>query len=128
MCCRTARWWPMPIRARNRLRIQPSAPRTTAAVTAAALPGTISLNVPHVYQQQNEWCWAACTQMIAAFLGNANVKQCDLANFLQDRTDCCRFPASDVCNQPCPLQDIVPVYQHMGIHALFDTHAATPAV
>jgi hypothetical protein len=95
---------------------------------AEALAGAIALDVPHFYQKENEWCWAACTQMIAAFLHKPDVQQCELANFLQGRNDCCQSPDSEACNQPCPLQNIVPVYNHLGIQATFDTHAETPAV
>jgi hypothetical protein len=60
--------------------------------------------------------------MVAAFLGSATVKQCELANFLHQQTDCCQNPGSDRCNQPAPLQSIVPIYAHVKVHAIGDAH------
>ena len=51
------------------------------AVAAAPLP-TPMLPVPFFAQEQTQWCWAACSQMVAAFMKKPPVKQCELANFL----------------------------------------------
>src|SRR5262245_49470320 len=122
----------MPLRMTKRIPIRPAKPRpgvkALAAPIAAAPAAPVMLDVPYVQQEQNEWCWAACTQMVAAFLGQADVKQCELANFLHQQTDCCQNPNSDRCNQPAPLESIVPVYKHLGIHAIGEAHAETPAV
>lgn len=114
----------MPIRAKTRVPIRPAPPppKAKAAVPGAA-PASISLNVPFIKQEQNQWCWAACTQMIAEFLGKTGVKQCELANFLHGQTDCCQHPGSERCNQPCPYQRVVAVYKKVGIKAKFDNHA-----
>lgn len=116
----------MPIRAKTRVPIAPAKAsakaRATMPAETAAGSGSIMLNVPYVHQEQNEWCWAACTQMIAAFKGNTDVKQCELANFLHGQTDCCAHPDSVQCNQPCPFERIVPVYKHVGIQATYDKH------
>jgi hypothetical protein len=49
---------------------------------------TNALPVPIYGQEQTNWCWAASTQMIAAYNG-IKIKQCDLANAHTGRTDCC---------------------------------------
>jgi Papain-like cysteine protease AvrRpt2 len=53
-------------------------------------------------QQQSNWCWAATTQMAAAYSGVA-ISQCAEANVNSGRTDCCTnaASASDTakCNQ-----------------------------
>jgi hypothetical protein len=115
----------MPIRAQTLVPIH-APPAVFAAPDVT--DGQILLDVPQVFQEQNEWCWAACTQMIAAFLGNSGVKQCELANFLHDQTDCCQNPGSDACNQPCPFEDVLPVYDHIGISGVMDNHAETVQV
>jgi hypothetical protein len=90
--------------------------RTTARTTAAVVVGGPPvLAVPFVRQTQNQWCWAACSQMVAAYLGNPNVKQCELANFLHEQTNCCVKPSSSKCNQPSPVEGINQVYRHLNI-------------
>src|SRR5262245_36707139 len=114
----------MPLRASTRVPIRVAKPRARAA----AATGAVMLNVPYVRQEQNEWCWAACTQMVAAYMGKGNIKQCELANFLHGQSDCCQHPGSVNCNQPCPLEDIVPVYAHVGISGIGDGHPESLAV
>src|SRR5262245_2582011 len=58
------------------------------------------LGVPYVSQTQNQWCWAAVAEMVARFLGNTTVSQCQLANVLHNQTNCCTSPGSTKCNQP----------------------------
>jgi hypothetical protein len=107
----------MPLRVTKGIAIQPPAKRAEAAFAA------IMLDVPYVTQLESEWCWAACTQMVAAFLGNSNVQQCELANFLHGQADCCDNPDSDRCNQPCPYEGIGQVYQHLRINCISQTWA-----
>jgi hypothetical protein len=85
---------------------------------AAAAPASVSLPVPYVKQEQTEWCWAACTQMVSRWLGVADVPQCELANFLHGQTNCCVKPSSDTCNQPAPLNGVMPVYRHVGVKGI----------
>jgi hypothetical protein len=54
--------------------------------------------------------------MIARFLGMAEPKQCELANFLSGRTDCCTTPGSAQCNRPAQTADVVKVFNHLGIN------------
>ena len=94
----------------------PTNPAGPIPMAAPAAPtGPILLGVPLFLQQQSEWCWAACTAMIAAFFNKPTVKQCELANFLQQQTTCCDNPGSSACNQPCQNQNIMRVYGHIGI-------------
>ena len=57
------------------------------------------LPVPQIYQQQSNWCWAACTEMLCRFFGITNWNQCHFAQVLFG-ADCCGAPSSAVCNQP----------------------------
>lgn len=52
-----------------------------------------------VAQQQSNWCWAATTQMVAAY-SQVSVAQCQAANTATGRTDCCTnsTSASGACN------------------------------
>lgn len=39
-------------------------------------------------QETENWCWAACGQMLMEYLGR-NISQCEQANNRYDRTECC---------------------------------------
>jgi hypothetical protein len=73
-------------------------------------------SLPQVQQRVEEWCWAACVQMVLNRLG-VNVTQCDIVNRVFDQTVCCATPDAEVCNQPVGPEDIVPVYQKCGHQA-----------
>jgi hypothetical protein len=90
---------------------------TREASTREASP---VLDVKLIAQEQTQWCWAACTQMVVKFLLNKDVKQCELANFLHEQTKCCSSPSSSGCNQPCPFEKIIPVFNKAGINGIFE--------
>ncbi|MFH1038462.1 MAG: C39 family peptidase [PVC group bacterium] len=46
------------------------------------------LSVPVLYQQQEQWCWAASCQMILSYYGYSST-QCDMANWCFYQTSCC---------------------------------------
>jgi hypothetical protein len=58
------------------------------AALAPAVNSTSSLHVPFIPQRADEWCWAACTEMVSKYYHDKiNSKapvllQCDLANIL----------------------------------------------
>jgi len=58
------------------------------------------------FQETNNWCWAATTQMLASHFSIA-VNQCDLANHRFGKTNCCNpetpgttCPKTNDCNSP----------------------------
>ncbi len=111
----------MPLRVAAGIAI--TVPRKRGAASLAAEPAVGALpmlDVPYFQQEQSEWCWAACTEMVATYLGIANVRQCELANFLHGQTNCCQEPGSDACNQPCPYEGIGPVYGHLNVNCISD--------
>lgn len=55
-----------------------------------------TLNVTLYPQLTNMWCWAASGEMAMSFLGHG-VSQCDQANFLFNRNDCCISPTPGAC-------------------------------
>jgi Papain-like cysteine protease AvrRpt2 len=67
--------------------------RTFAAPGAATL-----LPVPYLLQTQNNWCWAACCEMVFKYYGGPLLQQCDLAS-RQFHTNCCATPSSPVCDK-----------------------------
>lgn len=119
----------MPIRVAKRIPIKRVPPKADVRTAALAVgPASVILDVPYMHQEQNEWCWAACSQMVASYFGNSAVKQCELANFLHDQTTCCQNPGSTHCNQPSPYEGIGQVYEHLGINCISEPNAETPQV
>jgi hypothetical protein len=72
--------------------------------------GGAALNVPEIKQEQTQWCWAACAQMVLRFYGNGAVRQCEFANWLFGQSGCCQAPGTSLCNRPCQVTDVVRVY------------------
>lgn len=48
-------------------------------------------------QETNVWCWAASGQMVMNYLGATAVSQCQEANALFNRTDCCNANRPAAC-------------------------------
>lgn len=68
-------------------------------------------------QMASNWCWAASAQMVLRFMGFTSVKQCDIANIMGNRRDCCQplgpVPESGpiVYNHACDAADVTRVYK-----------------
>lgn len=77
--------------------------------------------LPQVWQRAEEWCWAACVQMVLNRIG-INVQQCDVVNKVFNQTVCCDTPDAGVCNQPVGPGDIVTIYQKCGRQAQLISH------
>jgi len=71
----------------------------------------VGLPVPQIYQEQTQWCWAACAIMVARYYGDMNNQQCDLASWLFSQPNCCSDPSSSLCNGPCRWEYICDVYE-----------------
>jgi hypothetical protein len=61
------------------------------------------LQVPMIEQDEKNWCWAACIQMIMAFF-NHNLGQCGVAGLLFENRDCCANRSS--CDVGCDPEDV----------------------
>lgn len=82
-----------------------------------------TLAVPLFPQQQNNWCWAASTEMIAQTLGVA-IDQCDEANVRFGRTDCCTDAAAAADVKRCNKGGW-PDFPHYGMSATVKKSALT---
>jgi hypothetical protein len=80
--------------------------RAAEAPAAATL-----LSVPYRHQEQTNWCWAGCCEMVFLYYNINNVRQCDMASF-QFGADCCAAPSSSICNQGNWPENI---YPHWGV-------------
>ena len=77
------------------------------------------INVPQIKQEQSNWCWAACTEMVLRYYEDSAVRQCEFANKLFNRTECCLEPSSPDCNRPCEMRDISSLYSSKNISSEF---------
>jgi ABC-type bacteriocin/lantibiotic exporter with double-glycine peptidase domain len=73
--------------------------RLTISISAGPPPGGSSklLGVPYLRQEQTNWCWAACCEMVFSYY-KVTARQCEMATYQFGR-DCCRTPSTKVCNQ-----------------------------
>ncbi|MDQ3958058.1 MAG: C39 family peptidase [Actinomycetota bacterium] len=62
-------------------------------------------------QLLDNWCWAACIQMVTTYRGNP-VQQCQAANMFLNRNDCC--PSNVVCNVTMNAVQSVNLYHQLG--------------
>jgi hypothetical protein len=90
----------MPLRAMQGTPIP--APPPSAAAFASAPPGAAAtmLSIPYVRQVGDNWCWAACCEMVFSQAPALDpLTQCDLAEE-EFRGGCCNVPVSNACDQP----------------------------
>ncbi len=84
------------------------------------LPNEKVINVPQIKQEQSNWCWAACAEMILHYYGGTTgttIQQCEFADELFGRTECCSEPSSLACNRPCEIRDVSDLYSSQDIHS-----------
>ena len=78
-----------------------------------------TINVPQIKQEQSNWCWAACAEMVLRYYDDSTVRQCEFANELFNRTECCLEPSIPACNRPCEMPDISNLYSRKHIRSEF---------
>jgi hypothetical protein len=80
-----------------------------AALAAAPGAAPTQLPVPYHRQTENNWCWAACAQMVFEYYHTNSLQQCDLASG-QFGQVCCANPSSAACDQGEWPDDVYPKY------------------
>ena len=91
----------MPLKAQQGTPIPVDVQAVLAAAMAPGPPGAAAnpLTVTYAQQQQTNWCWAACCEMVFHHAGaNTTVTQCDMAS-AEFGGPCCSTPGSAQCNQ-----------------------------
>jgi hypothetical protein len=76
----------------------PIVAQESKAMIAPGAPTGAMLGVPFYRQEQTNWCWAGCSQMVLVFFGIGNIRQCDMAS-TEFGANCCATPSSATCNQ-----------------------------
>ena len=82
--------------------------------------GAAPLDIPVIIQEQTQWCWATCMQMVLRLFDPGDVtKQCGFANAAFGMSGCCTAPSSSLCNQPLPIISISPEYQKYNYRSTY---------
>jgi len=88
----------MPIALQNRVAIPMASP---AQASMLAAPGAAMLAIRYTRQTENNWCWAACGEMLFGQPGLPHLSQCDFAS-RQFSLACCPSPgAPPACDLGC---------------------------
>src|SRR3954470_6457479 len=98
------------------IEIEISAPETVETAAGEALGGPAL--VPYVDQEQGEWCWAACMQMVLQAKGSSP-SHCQMACQAFGHLTCCPFPSSSQCDLPLPIDSISSEWGRYGCSAFF---------
>lgn len=86
------------------------------AVKAKAATSERKLGVPRRRQQQPDWCWAACVDMVLHYYGLPAVEQCEIVGRKLGE-DCCVEPVGDEYSVPCAPKWVRGVWAAWGIDA-----------
>ena len=84
-------------------------PSTGGSESVSSAPSTtfagppLNLSVPMIMQEERNWCWAACIEMIMAF-HNTAITQCSVAQLLFTERNCCAN--QDSCDEGCEAPDV----------------------
>jgi len=64
----------------------------------------VDLDVGVKAQEHSQWCWAASAEAVLEYYLGNSPNQCDLANWVWQRNDCCQIPVEyktwHTCNSP----------------------------
>lgn len=77
-----------------------------------------SLKIPFIAQRAENWCWAACAQMLQEGLHKPVLQQCEMARIRAAAENpgmhvrCCEKPISSECDKGCFPETI---YSRLGI-------------
>jgi hypothetical protein len=101
----------------------PSAGSEAPGLQAPDVPTDVLLAVPYYRQEQANWCWAACCEMLIDFYRRTQTSQCSMAstNF---GLQCCHSPLPNGCDQGEWPEN---VYSRYGIDLSIDQHALSDA-
>lgn len=100
--------------------------QTTAPIQIPDVPtplGGADLQIDLIYQEQTQWCWAACMEMVFRKNGDLTTTRCKIANAAFDLQGCCSSPSSSLCNKPCPITNIGTEWQRWGYNSMFNAVA-----
>lgn len=86
------------------------------AAGAAAETRERKLGVPRRRQRQDDWCWAACVDMVLDYYGRREVEQCEIVGRKIGEA-CCDDPLSEEYSVPCAPKWVRGVWASWGLDA-----------
>ncbi|MGD9714132.1 MAG: papain-like cysteine protease family protein [Thermomicrobiales bacterium] len=84
--------------------------------------GTIELPVTYAQQEQGNWCWAACCQMLRGLLSKGPLSQCRIAD-MRFAGNCCHNGSSAQCNRATWPHEAYPAH---GIQSKYQDRTLSP--
>lgn len=119
----------MPLRSNTAIPIVPKAALESFSVTIEegvekAVATELTLGVRRQRQQQTNWCWAACVDMVLDFYGEPSLKQCEVVG-KKIKEDCCDNPQNSDYNISCEPEDMRAAWKQVGIKSHPHLGAAT---
>ncbi len=85
-------------------------------------PAPTTLPVPFFEQEETNWCWAACIQMVMHYFNQTSVDQCHVASlFFED--DSCSQP--DSFNFGCDPEDVKRIFANPDLSVECTRRAST---
>jgi hypothetical protein len=103
---------------------------TQATATRRRIPlapqAQVVLPVPYYTQQQTNWCWAACTEMVITYFNTDAQQQCQIVSAVLNRKDCCNNPLPGPCNVGLAANAICGVYTRFHLGNCNNTGAQVP--
>jgi len=105
---------------------------------SAHVSHALVLNVPQIFQEQSQWCWAGCSEATIHYYrcGENVPAQCDMANFARINNgwgvdDCCVNPGGAICNQPNSMYgtpgSFQAILQNWGVNSVGRDYALSQA-
>ena len=80
--------------------------------------GVADLGYVPVKQEQDEWCWAACIEMVLHKSGDTSKQQGDLADAAFGETGCLLAPKSSFCDRPIQIDHFGTEYNRYGFNCV----------
>ncbi|GAC1547327.1 MAG: hypothetical protein NVS2B17_31500 [Candidatus Velthaea sp.] len=69
------------------------------------------------FQEQNNWCWAACARMGALVFGKGATRQCEIVNQSLNIQTCCADGSSAACDRTLEDKAVPALYTSFGLAA-----------
>lgn len=91
--------------------------RPARAKAGAGAAREHKLEVPRRPQQQADWCWAACVDMVLHFYDRRAVRQCEIVGRKLRREDCCADARNEQFSVPCAPESMRGVWRAWGCEA-----------
>ncbi|MEM7725857.1 MAG: papain-like cysteine protease family protein [Cyanobacteria bacterium P01_A01_bin.45] len=85
---------------------------------------SVLVNFPEIIQEQSEWCWAACIQMVLKYVDNSDsTTQCKIVSQGLGISGCCNNLSSSICNKPLQVPKVKEEWEKNGFSSIYNEFA-----